>query len=65
MNSSFFLDEFSITFLYVSSFDLVLNEKLRVIIIFAQYKRIKNKNTETFLYMPKTMREHGDDTYKN
>ena len=49
----FLLDDISFTFLYVSSSDLVLNEKLQVIIILYSTNVLKNKKTETFLYMPK------------
>ena len=68
MNSTDFVDDISITFLYVSSSDLVLKIINSKNYHFARYKNITNKNAEEnvrFFGYATLMREHKDDTYKN
>ena len=68
MNSTDFVDDISITFLYVSSSDLVLKIINSKNYHFARYKNITNKNAEgnvRFFGYATLMREHKDDTYKN
>ena len=68
MNSTDFVDDISITFLYVSSSDLVLKIINSKNYHFARYKNITNKKCrrkcQIFGYAT-LMREHKDDTYKN
>ena len=67
MNSTDFVDDISITFLYVSSSDLVLKMKNYKNYHFARNTNIsENKVAERYiLYMPSPCKGHGDDTYKN
>ena len=67
MNSTVFVDDISITFLYVSSSDLVLkNNKYKELSFLHDTKNITNKDAQYQIFIYATnMREHEDDTYKN
>ena len=66
MNSTVFVDDISITFLYVSSSDLVLKNNKYQELSFLHDTNITNKDAECQIFIYATnMREHEDDTYKN
>ena len=65
MNSTDFVDDISITFLYVSSSDLVLKIINTENYHFCTIQNITNKDAECQIFIHATnMREHEDDTYK-